>query len=106
MVRHKAPPVSIAERIDGLISASGLSRHEFAQRAGLDPVRLTDALDGRRRFSSLDLALIGELTETNVIWLLTGRRLPWWTRLRWTASWLAWRVRRLCWRITERLTRS
>lgn len=106
MVRDTTPPGSIAERVDGLIGASGLSRHEFAHRAGLDPAKLTDALHGHRRFSSLDLAKIGDLTQTDVLWLITGRRLSWWRRLWETATRLGWRVRRLWWRMTDCGTRS
>lgn len=76
MSRNEAPPLTIVERISGLIAASGLTPHEFAQRAQLDEARLINALTGLRRFSSLDVALIAEFTETTVDWLITGKN-PW-----------------------------
>jgi hypothetical protein len=76
MYRNDAPPVTITERIAGLIEASGLTAQEFAQRAQLDEARLINALNGLRRFSSLDVALIAEFTETTVDWLITGQH-PW-----------------------------
>lgn len=43
MDRNEAPPVTTAQRISGLIEASGLTPHEFAQRAHLDEPRLINA---------------------------------------------------------------
>ncbi|MGH3796689.1 MAG: helix-turn-helix domain-containing protein [Pseudonocardiaceae bacterium] len=60
----------------GLIEASGLSRHAFAQRIGLDDSKLSESMSGARRFSSLDLARIAELCQVTVDWLITGEEPP------------------------------
>jgi Zn-dependent peptidase ImmA (M78 family)/transcriptional regulator with XRE-family HTH domain len=63
---------AIADRVRGLIGASGLSRGAFAQEIGLDDSKLSKSLGGVRRFSSLDLAAIAEFCHVTVDWLLTG----------------------------------
>jgi Zn-dependent peptidase ImmA (M78 family) len=60
----------------GLIEASGLSRHAFALRIGLDDSKLSKSLSGARRFSSLDLARIAEQCQVTVDWLITGEEPP------------------------------
>jgi Zn-dependent peptidase ImmA (M78 family)/transcriptional regulator with XRE-family HTH domain len=55
---------------------SGLSQHVFALRIGLDDSKLSKSLSGGRRFSSLDLARIAELTQVTVDWLITGEEPP------------------------------
>lgn len=62
----------IADRVLGLIEASGLSRRAFAQRIGLDDSKLSKSLSGTRRFSSLDLARIAGECDVTVDWLVTG----------------------------------
>lgn len=62
----------IADRVLGLIEASGLSRRAFGQRIGLDDAKLSKSLSGVRRFSSLDLARIAEECDVTVDWLVTG----------------------------------
>jgi len=63
---------SQADRVRGLISNSGLTQQEFAAKIGLDNSKLSKSLSGVRRFTSLDLALIGDLTNVTVDWLITG----------------------------------
>jgi Zn-dependent peptidase ImmA (M78 family) len=49
-----------------------MSQREFAERIGLDNSKLSKSLSGARRFSSVDLARIAELSQISVDWLLTG----------------------------------
>jgi hypothetical protein len=65
---------SVSGRVRTVISATGLSHAAFAARAGITPDKLSKSLNGVRRFSSLDLALIAEAGEVSVDWLLTGRQ--------------------------------
>lgn len=81
MYRDEEPYASIVERVAGLVEASGLDPREFARRADLDEEKLIISLAGHRRFSSLDLALIGDSCQVSVEWLITGQRPRWWTRL-------------------------
>lgn len=67
---------SIPERVRDLIAASGLTRHDFAMRIGLDDSKLSKSLSGTRRFSSLDLARIAEECAVTVDWLVTGVEPP------------------------------
>lgn len=66
----------VADRVVGLIEDSGLSRHAFAERVGLDDSKLSKSIGGTRRFSSLDLARIAELCQVTVDWLITGEEPP------------------------------
>jgi len=67
---------SISDRVLGLIEASGLSRHAFALRIGLDDSKLSKSMSGARRFSSLDLTRIAEQCQVTVDWLITGEVSP------------------------------
>jgi Zn-dependent peptidase ImmA (M78 family)/transcriptional regulator with XRE-family HTH domain len=62
----------ITDRVLSLIEASGQSRRAFAQDIGLDDSKLSKSLNGARRFSSLDLARMGEKCGVTVDWLVTG----------------------------------
>lgn len=64
------------DRVRQLIEASGLPQGEFAQAVGLDAPKLSKSLSGVRRFSSLDLARIGEYSGRSVDWLLGGDEPP------------------------------
>lgn len=59
-------------RVTEVLTRSGLSKKEFADRIGIDGSKLAKSLADRRRFTSLELALIAELDGTTVDWLLTG----------------------------------
>lgn len=70
--------MSIAARIDRLMSESGWTSGQFASACDLDETRLLEALQGERSFSSLDLAKIAESCmqrgrSVTVDWLLDGR---------------------------------
>lgn len=68
--------MTIAERIRGLISQRGGTQAAFAAEVGLEPTKLSKSLSGVRRFSSLDLALIAEVCQVTVDWLVTGDEAP------------------------------
>jgi Zn-dependent peptidase ImmA (M78 family)/transcriptional regulator with XRE-family HTH domain len=61
-----------SERVRELISASGLSQRAFAEQVGLDTTKLSKSLTGSRRFSSLELARIADVSSVSVDWLITG----------------------------------
>ncbi|MEU0876781.1 helix-turn-helix domain-containing protein [Nocardia brasiliensis] len=63
---------SIPDRVREMIQVSGLSQRDFGTRIGLDDSKLSKSLNGVRRFSSIDLARIGELCGVSVDWLVTG----------------------------------
>ncbi|MEZ0066956.1 transcriptional regulator with XRE-family HTH domain [Streptacidiphilus sp. MAP12-20] len=65
---------SVSGRVRTVIRAAGLSHAAFAGRVGITPDKLSKSLNGVRRFSSLDLALIAEAGQVSVDWLLTGRQ--------------------------------
>lgn len=67
---------SVPERVLSLIEASGLTRRDFGQRVGLDESKMSKSLSGARRFSSVDLARIAEMSQVTVDWLLTGEEPP------------------------------
>lgn len=63
---------SIADRVRDVIQASGLSQRDFGAQIGLDDSKLSKSLNGTRRFSSVDLARIAQLSGRSVDWLVTG----------------------------------
>ena len=69
-----AEPAGLVERVRELIGRSGASQGDFARTIGLDDSKLSKALGGTRRFSSLDLANIADTQKVTVDWLLTGQQ--------------------------------
>jgi len=65
-----------ADRVRDLIRERSFTQHDFAVQIGLDDSKLSKALSGSRRFSSLDLARIAEVCEVTVDWLITGEEPP------------------------------
>jgi Zn-dependent peptidase ImmA (M78 family) len=63
---------STAERVRDLIAASGLTQRAYAEQIGLDTTKLSKSLTGGRRFTSLELARISQLSDVTVDWLITG----------------------------------
>lgn len=63
---------SLVERVRSVIRGSQLTQSQFADAINLDPTKLTKSLKGRRRFSSLELARIAEVSGRSVDWFLTG----------------------------------
>jgi Zn-dependent peptidase ImmA (M78 family) len=59
-------------RVNEVIERTGLSKKDFASAIGIDGPKLAKALVGKRRFTSLELALAAELGTTTVDWILTG----------------------------------
>ncbi|MDR7381915.1 helix-turn-helix domain-containing protein [Promicromonospora iranensis] len=64
---------SLPARVRQAIEKSGLTQADFATKVRLTPDKLSKSLNGTRRFTTLDLALIAETAGTTVDWLLTGR---------------------------------
>ena len=60
------------DRVRQVIAQLGMSQREFATAIGLDAPKLSKALNGTRRFTSLDVAKIAEIGSVTVEWLLTG----------------------------------
>jgi len=60
------------ERVREVIERSGHSHREFAELVGLDAPKLSKSLAGIRRFTSVDLARIGDLGDVSIEWLLGG----------------------------------
>ena len=63
---------SLLERVRQIIADSGLKQNEIAERIGIDETKLSKSLSGKRKFSSLELALIAQIGDRTVDWLLTG----------------------------------
>lgn len=63
----------LVARVSGVLDATGLKANELAAQIGLDPSKFSKSMNGKRNFTSLELALIAEAGETTVDWLLTGR---------------------------------
>ena len=63
---------TVADRVRTLIEQSNLTQSAFAEQVGIEPSKLSKSLNGVRRFSSLDLALMSEAEKVSVDWLLTG----------------------------------
>jgi len=64
------------ERVREVIERSGQSHREFAELVGLDASKLSKSLAGTRRFTSVDLARIGDLGAVSIEWLLGGEEPP------------------------------
>jgi Zn-dependent peptidase ImmA (M78 family) len=60
-------------RVRQVINETGLTHVQFADDIRLDADKLSKSLNGVRRFSSYELAVIAERGRTTVDWLLTGR---------------------------------
>jgi Zn-dependent peptidase ImmA (M78 family)/transcriptional regulator with XRE-family HTH domain len=62
----------INERVRAIITELGLTNRQFAECIGLQEDKLSKTLNGRRRFSPLELANIAELSGRSSDWLVTG----------------------------------
>jgi Zn-dependent peptidase ImmA (M78 family)/transcriptional regulator with XRE-family HTH domain len=65
-----ADPKALVARLRQAIVASGMSQQALAERIGMDPTALSKVLTGKRRLSSLELALIADVTCVSVDELL------------------------------------
>lgn len=72
VIMHGVPRETIEVRVRGLIEQSGQTQEAFGASIGLDSTKLSKALNGKRRFSSLELARIAEACDVTVDWLLSG----------------------------------
>ncbi|AYF97187.1 XRE family transcriptional regulator [Protaetiibacter intestinalis] len=61
-----------ADRVRAVISKLGMSNKEFAEAIGMPVDQLSKALNGKRRLSAFELAVIADLGSTTVDWLSTG----------------------------------
>lgn len=64
--------MDLVDRVRRVIRGSGSTNAEFAERIGIDPTKLSKSLNGARRFTSFELAVIAAEARTTVDWLLTG----------------------------------
>ena len=60
----------LGENLRRAVKASGLTQAEVAERCEMDPTALSKALAGKRRVSSLELALICTATGSDVLGIL------------------------------------
>jgi Zn-dependent peptidase ImmA (M78 family)/transcriptional regulator with XRE-family HTH domain len=65
---------ALAARVREAIVASGMSQQALAERIGMDPTALSKVLTGKRRLTSLELALIADATCARVDELLDPGR--------------------------------
>lgn len=65
--------VTLVDRARQAIDGTQMTREEFARAVGLTPDKLSKALNGRRNFTSLELARVAEATGQTVDWFLSGR---------------------------------
>ena len=63
----------LRDRVLDVVERSGLKHSEFAALVGMDPTKLSKSLNGIRRFTSLELAVIADQGDVTVDWLLTGQ---------------------------------
>jgi len=63
---------SLNARVRQVLDGVGDHQAEFARRIGMSADKLSKSLNGTRRFTSLELALIAEQGHTTVEWLLHG----------------------------------
>jgi Zn-dependent peptidase ImmA (M78 family) len=64
---------ALQARVRQVINETGLTHVQFADDIRLDADKLSKSLNGVRRFTSYELAVIAERGRTTVDWLLTGR---------------------------------
>jgi len=62
----------MADRVRAVIARSELSNRDFASSIPMDDDKLSKSLNGKRRFSSFELARVAEIAGVSVDWLTTG----------------------------------
>jgi Zn-dependent peptidase ImmA (M78 family)/transcriptional regulator with XRE-family HTH domain len=60
------------DRIRQAMHSAGWNQHDLGERIGLDDTKMSKAMTGKRRFSSLEVALIAQACKQSVDWLLNG----------------------------------
>jgi Zn-dependent peptidase ImmA (M78 family) len=68
----EANEIALRARVRQIVNETGLTHVQFSEEIGLDPDKLSKSLNGVRRFTSYELAVIAERGRTTVDWLLTG----------------------------------
>jgi Zn-dependent peptidase ImmA (M78 family)/transcriptional regulator with XRE-family HTH domain len=66
-------PETLQDRVRTVIGQVAASQANFADLIGMTKDKLSKALAGKRRFTSLELALVAEAGGVTVDWLLTGK---------------------------------
>lgn len=64
---------NLISRVRIIMDRSGLSNSDFASAIATTPDKLSKSLGGSRRFTTTELALVAQLGDTTVEWLLTGK---------------------------------
>lgn len=62
----------LRRRVREVLDAYPESQRAFADKIGLDPTKLSKALNGSRRFTPTELTLIAEVGGVTVNWLING----------------------------------
>jgi Zn-dependent peptidase ImmA (M78 family) len=63
---------AIADRVRAIIASLGVSDKAFAVTVGMPVDQLSKSLNGKRKFSAYELAVIAEAGDASVDWLSTG----------------------------------
>lgn len=63
---------ALSTRVRQVINETGLTHVQFSNEVQIDPDKLSKSLNGVRRFTTYELAVIAERGQTTVDWLLTG----------------------------------
>jgi Zn-dependent peptidase ImmA (M78 family)/transcriptional regulator with XRE-family HTH domain len=63
---------ALIKRVRQVMSDCGMSQRDLARELDIDEPKLSKSMTGKRRFSSLELAVIAQLGNHSVDWLLTG----------------------------------
>lgn len=63
-------------RVRQILDSTPLKDHEVADAIATTGDKLSKSLNGKRRFTTTELALVAELGQTTVEWILTGQHRP------------------------------
>src|SRR5258708_36211914 len=63
---------ALRERVRQVVDGIGLTHVQFADDVNLDPDKLSKSLNGVRRFTIYEPAIIAERGRTTVDWLVSG----------------------------------
>lgn len=67
---------NLIARVRTVLESSGLPNAAFAAAIATTPDKLSKSLAGSRKFTTTELALIAELADSTLDWLLTGSQKP------------------------------
>lgn len=66
----------IAHRVKSAMDEAGMTQRDLAARLGLDPSKMSRALNAQRSFSSGELATAADVLSVDLHWLITGEADP------------------------------